>query len=416
MTGRSARVAEKLSAARTRLVVEKPFLGALLLHLPLEPLSGLRAVATDARALYYDPQYIESLTLRQAQFALAHQALHCALGHFARRGHRLRTRWDLACDYAVNALLLEEGLDAPPGALFDPALKGLSAEEIYPLLAAHPPRRHFDRHFFDGESVAPDRAADGSTAPHRPPVCASGFGRAHERAVPAPTAQVSRLTPDTHRAGEAFIEGTEELARRWQLRVGLAAQQARHAGAFGATWERLLSAAVAPRLPWRALLARFVASRARLDYTFLRPPRRESAALLPRLCSESIELHAAVDTSGSITADELAAFLAEVDALKGQVHARVTLHLCDSALAPGAPWICEPWEPLIVPPTATGGGGTDFRPVFAWLEARAITPDVVLYFTDALGEFPAASPPYPVAWLVKGSAAVPWGERIQLND
>jgi predicted metal-dependent peptidase len=102
--------------------------------------------------------------------------------------------------------------------------------------------------------------------------------------------------------------------------------------------------------------------------------------------------------------------------LKGQVRARVALHLCDSFLAPGGPWIYEPWEPLTLPAAAAGGGGTDFRPVFAWLDARGLTPAVLLYFTDGLGEFPAAAPSYPVAWLVKGSAPVPWGERIQLND
>ena len=42
-------------------------------------------------------------------------------------------------------------------------------------------------------------------------------------------------------------------------------------------------------------------------------------------------------------------------------------------------------------------------------------PDLLLYFTDAQGRYPEAQPPYPVLWLVKGRASVPWGERIQLN-
>jgi predicted metal-dependent peptidase len=42
-------------------------------------------------------------------------------------------------------------------------------------------------------------------------------------------------------------------------------------------------------------------------------------------------------------------------------------------------------------------------------------PDLLVYFTDGEGEFPPAAPPYPVIWLVKGPASVPWGERIQLN-
>jgi len=42
-------------------------------------------------------------------------------------------------------------------------------------------------------------------------------------------------------------------------------------------------------------------------------------------------------------------------------------------------------------------------------------PDLLLYFTDAEGEFPEQQPQYPVVWLVKGKEPVPWGQRIQLN-
>jgi predicted metal-dependent peptidase len=40
---------------------------------------------------------------------------------------------------------------------------------------------------------------------------------------------------------------------------------------------------------------------------------------------------------------------------------------------------------------------------------------MLVYFTDAEGDFPKAPPNYPVIWLVKGKGAVPWGERVQLN-
>jgi len=63
----------------------------------------------------------------------------------------------------------------------------------------------------------------------------------------------------------------------------------------------------------------------------------------------------------------------------------------------------------------SGGGGTDFAPAFDWIAREGLRPDVVLYFTDAEGDFPPSPPPYPVLWLVKGRAEVPWGERIQLN-
>src|SRR3989304_7106996 len=109
----------KLGAARTRLILEKPFIGALVMHLPLTPAdpAWCETVAADARAFHFNPDYIAGLDFPQTQFVLAHEAMHCAPGHFARRSHRTRRRWDVAPDHAVNLLLLDEGLKPPPGAL-----------------------------------------------------------------------------------------------------------------------------------------------------------------------------------------------------------------------------------------------------------------------------------------------------------
>ena len=126
-------VEQKLAAARTRLILDKPFLGALVLRLPLVEAEGnwCASSATDAKSLYYNANYMESLSLSQVQFVLAHEALHCGLSHFARRNRRDLNRWNIACDYAVNLLLTEDGLELPPGALLDETYKGLSACLLY---------------------------------------------------------------------------------------------------------------------------------------------------------------------------------------------------------------------------------------------------------------------------------------------
>ena len=207
----------------------------------------------------------------------------------------------------------------------------------------------------------------------------------------------------------------DDLARRWQMRLAMAAQQASRAGRLSRSWQRLLGHMLQPTLPWSALLARHVVSRAQEDYSFQRPARRESDALLPRLHSGQMDLFVVLDTSGSVSEEHLNAFAAEINALKGQVRARVTLHACDEQLAPEGPWVYQPWEPIDVPPSLRGGAGTDFRPVFDWIRNEHMRPDLLIYFTDAEGDFPQSPPPYPVLWLVKGPAPVPWGERIQLN-
>ena len=114
------RVELKLAAARTRLIIDKPFLGALVLRLPMEEADPewCKTTATDARKFYYNREFIDCLSIEETQFMLSHEALHCALSHFNRRQHRVTHKWDLACDYAINPLLINDGLKAPPATLY----------------------------------------------------------------------------------------------------------------------------------------------------------------------------------------------------------------------------------------------------------------------------------------------------------
>ena len=129
----NSEIQNKLAAARTRLILDKPFLGALVLRLPLLPADPkwCKTTSTNARKFFYNQEYIDALDIQETQFVLAKQALHCALSHFARRQHRIKHRWDLACDYAVNPLLINDGLNAPPGTLVEDSFEGMTAEEIY---------------------------------------------------------------------------------------------------------------------------------------------------------------------------------------------------------------------------------------------------------------------------------------------
>lgn len=393
--------ARKLTAARARLVLERPFIGALVLHLGLVPDARLRTLGTDARAIYYNPAFVAALSFGETQFVLGHEALHCALGHFHRGRHRMRARWDRACDYAVNQLLADDGLTPPPGVLLDAAFRTMSAEEIYPLLDDGAAGAPLDEHLFGAAPM--------------------GFAAALQAARgAAPTAvDIDSAFLDAHRDGfdeiGARAAPVDQLASAWRDRLASAALEAAQAGRLGAAFRDAVDRLVEPRLPWRALLARYLMAAARDDYSFQRPGRRGGEALLPGLRSTAVDLVLALDTSGSVTQEDFRAFVGEVDALKGQIHARVTLLGCDAELARGGPWRFESWEPITVPAELVGGGGTRFTPVFDWVAEQGARPDALLYFTDGLGEFPPESPGYPVLWLVKGSAPVPWGERVQLN-
>ncbi|UCC55364.1 MAG: hypothetical protein JSU75_08275 [Gammaproteobacteria bacterium] len=393
----------KLSAARTRLILDRPFLGALVLRMPLKVADPkwCRSIGTDARAFYYNPEYIDALTVDQTQFALAHEALHCALSHFARREHRDRKRWDIACDLAINPLLIREGMTPTPGALFDIGFEDMMAEEIYPYVKEDTEEETHDEHLYgdDTDSNRQGQQEEQSLKADTDNGEGQGGKTGRSTAPPDPLSESER----------------EQLSIQWRQRLAGAAQQAIQAGKLGGNLRRLVDHLLAPQLPWRMLLARYLTAICRDDYSYLRPSRREGSAIFPSLRSAQAELLVVLDTSGSIKPAEMREFVTELDAIKGQVRARITLHACDAELAANGPWFYEPWEEFEMPGNLRGGGGTRFTPVFDWLQQTGQKPDLLVYFTDAEGEFPRQEPHFPVIWLVKGRATVPWGQRIQLN-
>ncbi|MDZ7750869.1 MAG: VWA-like domain-containing protein [Gammaproteobacteria bacterium] len=415
-------VEDKLAAARTRLILDKPFLGALALRLPMvqAKASWCPTTATDARKFYFNHDYIDALSLSQVQFVLAHEALHCALSHFRRREHRDKRRWDVACDYAVSPLLMGDGLEAPPGTLYERKFEGMTAEEIYPCIRDTDSEEPMDRHIYDepADDNPPPPPAD--EPPAEPPPAGDGEeggagdgqgegGESREEEQGAGGGGAPQPPP-------LDAQERDALAVQWQQRLAGAAQQAMQAGKLGGDMARLVDHLLQPQLPWRMLLARYVTASARDDYSYSRPSsRRGGDAIMPSLRSAQVDMVVAVDTSGSISDEEIAQFMSEVDAIKGQVRARLTLLPCDTVLAEGAPWCFEPWEPADMPESVSGRGGTDFKPVFEWVEQAGRRPDLLVYFTDARGLFPRAAPDYPTIWLVKGREKVPWGQRVQLN-
>lgn len=402
----------RLSAARTRLILDRPFLGALVLRMPMKAADPrwCRTIGTDARAIYYNPGYIAGLTLEQTQFALAHEALHCALSHFARREHRVKARWDKACDLAINPILIREGMTPVPGALYDVGFEGMMAEEIYPYVKETDEEQPHDQHLYSNEKSTQEKSA-------REPAGEGGDRdqppRQDAGSRPGPVQgeeATGSLPPEPLGAGEK-----EQLSIQWQQRLAGAAQQAMQAGKLGGNLRRLVDHLLQPQLPWRMLLARYLTAVSRDDYSYLRPSRREGDAIFPTLRSAQADIVVALDTSGSIKESEMREFVTEIDAIKGQVRARIVLHACDARLASDGPWLFEPWDAFELPKTIRGGGGTRFTPVFDWVRQEGRNPDLLVYFTDAQGEFPKQEPHFPVIWLVKGRAEVPWGQRIQLN-
>lgn len=99
------------------------------------------AAATDGKSIFLNPDFIEGLLkdVREVKGLVMHEIGHPALGHSLRKGNRNHQIWNLACDYALNQILKQDGLRLPEGALLASKYYGMSAEEIYADLIKNGP-------------------------------------------------------------------------------------------------------------------------------------------------------------------------------------------------------------------------------------------------------------------------------------
>ncbi len=403
-------VEAKLTKARTQLILDKPFLGNLVLRLPLKAAgSWCRTSATDAKSFYYNPNFIDQLDNHQVKFVLIHEALHCALTHFSRRGNRLKHKWDLACDFAINPLLVKEGFHPPLDLPIFHKYQGMIAEEIYPMIDDSIDTEPMDQHLYDDnpkddasesdgglreDDLQDDSAKDNDKDNHKNNTTSSGLAD-----KPNP------LMPDE----------IQQLSSKWQKNLASSAQLAQQAGKLDGEFVKLIDFFLQPQFSWQSLLSQYMVSFARDDFSYARPSRRSGNAILPSLRSRQIDMTVAIDTSGSISKDEIDEFVTEINAIKSNIRASITFIACDEKVSKELIRHFEAWDELTFPTSLGGGKGTNFNPVFDYVNAQDIASSVLIYFTDAKGKFPEFEPNYPVMWLVKGKENVPWGHRIQLN-
>ncbi len=95
---------------------------------------SIAAVSPVAGELYVNPK--APLSQEERRFVIGHELLHAGLRHDTRTGGRDPYLWNIACDFVVNAWLAEMAVgDMPEGVLYDPSLKGQSAEQVYDQIA-----------------------------------------------------------------------------------------------------------------------------------------------------------------------------------------------------------------------------------------------------------------------------------------
>lgn len=392
---------QRIQKARTALLLDHPFFGSLLFRLKGLESRSIATMATDGVSLFYNPEFVATLNTATLAGVLAHEVMHPALHHHVRRSGRDPRRWNEACDYAINPLLLEDGLRLPEGVLVDPRFCGMSAEQIYNLLST------------GAEVAASDSNEEnqtGETIEGDTPVAAAP---SNELSAPISDGGIGQVL-DAPPFGEN-VPGLEEQAWEWSIAVSQATTLATQAGKVPSGIARSLEGAAKAKVDWREMLRRLWSETMPADYSWMRPNRRHvwAGLYLPGVTREGVgEIAIAVDCSGSVNPRQLSLFEAEVRSLlEGQRPERVHVLYFDSMVQKVDTYSAGERVNL----TPLGGGGTDFRPCFAWLEEHAIMPQTLLFLTDLYGSFPDSAPSYPVLWASTGSHHAPFGQVIPIQ-
>ena len=411
---RKTAAAELLSQDRQKLLVRMPFIGGLLMRLDLVPVCDprLETAATNGDCVFVDIDFYGRLNPAERLFVLAHEAWHCALLHFMRRQGRDPDRFNAAADLEIHFILTDEGMKAPFVLPHLPSWKGLSAEEIYERLPKDYAEKGMPQNSRGGESASP-----GAETPN---LKREAPGKGFDRHLPQEGDDDDEGQPCDRDADYSprICSGTEERCRE---RLTAAAQMyERTRGDLPAGLRRLVDAVLKPELDWRELLAQFVTSCYGGDRCWLPPSRRHvwQGLYLQSQRKERLRATVAIDTSGS-TSGDLPRFFAELTGLLGSFGSyELTVIPCDAEVGKVERFDdCAPPEPNHAW-YAVGGGGTDFRPVFQYIEDHPeIDPNLLVFFTDGLGRYPERAPAYPVLWLLTegGKCDAAWGAQAKLS-
>ena len=358
----------KLAKAKTALVLEHPFIGTIALNMPFEFDENIPTASTNGKRIKFNPEFVNDLTDEEVKFLVAHECLHPMLEHNYRRGERQPKRWNMAADYVINKLLVDDNIGRMPKVgLHDPNIYqagGGTSEGIYNIL----PEQNEDG---DMDGML-DNCEDGDGSP---------------------------------------AEQAQQQAE-WKVKVAQAAQAAKMMGKMSAGLQRLVDEVLAPKVDWRDVLHRFLVKAKTDQRSFARFNRRflPQGIYLPSSSGETMgELVFAVDCSGSISQDTINQFAAEIANVKDDLSpARIHVFYFDSQVSHVESYGTD--DPLDIKPH--GGGGTDFAPVFDKINELDIEPVAIVFLTDLCCSSFGDEPSCPVLWVTTDAGTAPFGETV----
>jgi predicted metal-dependent peptidase len=359
----NAELEKSLERAKMNVLIQanSTFISTILFSLHFKWSEAIPTAATNGKSILINPEFWNELDKDEQIFLLLHEAWHVAFEHMLRLNERDMRLWNMACDYVINLMLDTQGLRMPEGGLLDYQYDEMSSEEVY-------------------EAIKQDPDAQDSAADFVPDL---------QEPDDAEDSQGNGAEPTT-------AEQVKDIIIRASVRSQMTNDDP---GSIPREIKRWIDEILNPKLPWGVILENFMKATSPDDYSLRKVNRRFLPDFyLPTLFSESLdEILIAVDTSGSITEDQLKAFLAETHEIAARL-APKKLTLVDfdwqvhQVVEINSAMDLQTFE-------FKGGGGTDLEEVCELLDQRK--PDISIIFTDGyFHTHTLKDPNKPVIWAI----------------
>ena len=409
---------EMLSLARGTLLVHLRFMERALCRLSFEPLPK-GTLATDGQRYRYSPSYV-LLRYRAERESAArdylHCVLHCVFRHMYVHGKIERRWWSLACDVAVENIIAELDVRAvvterqAEQQAYIASLRGevktLTAEKLYRYFLNHPLAED------ELSRVSELFRADDHTGWYPP-----------ENDDPDEDRRRSEDAPDILEPNLPLMESEQTWRDIAESIEEDLKTLSREAGDLAGGLRKNLAAVNREKYDYAAFLRKFAVRGEvmRLDpdefdyifYTYGLKLYKKMPLIEPLEYREEKrvrEFVVAIDTSGSVSDGLAHAFLQKTyNILKSEesFFRRIALHIiqCDTRVRED---VCvtsrEQFEEYLRHMTLQGFGGTDFRPVFEYVEGLRGKQELqnlkgLIYFTYGCGIFPEKKPDYDTAFV-----------------
>jgi len=396
---------EKIQKAKARLMLEQPYFGTIASSLRLEENNELLTFLSDGEALRYNSEYIDRLDVAEVEFVMANGAMHSVLKHQDRSAGRTQWLWQTATDYVVNSMLVKNGMQLPEYANYEHKFDGMYAEEVYQMLRDEMMNDEFGMEEQIEQIMEDDDVHNENITMQQENVASPD----------AAEEKYDKNSTDKEESSSTPSQNSEALSEELKEQFEQIFQKLNRQGTLPKDLQFVVPEYFSHKVDWREFLYGYIAAYAKSTYSFVPPNMKYlyRGIYLPSLSSDLLRIVIAIDTSGSVDETLLSTFLGEVNSIM-QSYPNYEIDLLTADAKIQSHKVFLPGESLEY--EVSGGGGTDFRPVFEYIDQQINYPTLLLYFTDGMGTFPETEASYDVMWVMPEKMEVPFGEVMVLES